>query len=75
MDKDEVFNMKYSLIINDIISIIKEDYEDNPNKYIIKNLKFNEIYDSVYELIKENSNDYVEIEEESSTDDELDFID
>ena len=75
MDKDEVFNMKYSLIINDIITTIKEDYEDNPNKYIIKNLKFNEIYDSVYELIKENSNDYVEIEEESSTDDELDFID
>lgn len=75
MDKDEVFNMKYSLIINDIITTIKEDYEDNPNKYIIKNLNFNEIYDSVYELIKENSNDYVEIEEESSTDDELDFID
>lgn len=75
MDKDEVFNMKYSLIINDIITTIKEDYEDNPNKYIIKNLNFNEIYDSVYELIKENSNDYVEIEQESSTDDELDFID
>lgn len=75
MDKDEVFNMKYSLIINDIISTIKEDYEDNPNKYIIKNLNFTKIYDSVYELIKENSNDYVEIEEESLTDDELDFID
>ena len=75
MDKDEVFNMKYSLIINDILTTIKEDYEDNPNKYIIKNLNFKEIYDSVYELIKENSNDYVEIEEESSTDDELDFID
>ena len=45
------------------------------SKTNIKNLNFNEIYDSVYELIKENSNDYVEIEEESSTDDELDFID
>jgi len=74
MDKDDLFDMKYSLIINDILTDLQFDYEDNPEKYSIRDLDFAKGYIDIYELIKINSNDYIEPEDSSSNDD-LDFVD
>ena len=74
MDKDDLFDMKYSLIINDILTDLQFDYEDNPEKYSIRDLNFAKSYIAIYELIKINSNDYIEPEDSSSNDD-LDFVD
>jgi len=70
MDKDDTFDMKYSLVINDIIQKIQFDYEDYPEKYLITNLDFNKVYYEIYNLIKENSKDYKEDIEDSSSDNE-----
>tara|TARA_B110000971_G_scaffold148118_1_gene151371 strand:+ start:1731 stop:1967 length:237 start_codon:yes stop_codon:yes gene_type:complete len=70
MDKDETFDMKYSLIINDIIQNIQFEYEDYPEKYSITELKIDKIYSELYNLIKESSKDYKDIIEDVSSDDE-----
>ena len=67
MDKDETFDMKYSLVINDIIQNIQFEYEDYPEKYLITKLDFNKVYYDIYNLIKESSKDYKDIIEESSS--------
>ena len=74
MDKDDLFDMKYSLIINDILTDLQFDYEDNPEKYSIRDLDFAKGYIDIYNLIKVNLNDYIE-PEDSSSDDDLDFVD
>ena len=79
MNRDETFDMKYSIIITDIIQNIQFEYEDYPEKYSIKNLNFNKIYNDIFDLIKENSKDYKNsidksTAEDSLSDNELDFF-
>tara|TARA_B110000977_G_scaffold166693_1_gene214707 strand:- start:2062 stop:2277 length:216 start_codon:yes stop_codon:yes gene_type:complete len=71
MDKDETFDMKYSLVVNDIIQNIQFEYEDYPEKYLITKLDFNKVYYDIYNLIKESSKDYNDIIEESSSEEEF----
>jgi len=71
MDKDETFDMKYSLVVNDIIQNIQFEYEDYPEKYLITKLNFNKVYYDIYNLIKESSKDYNDIIEESSSEEEF----